>query len=300
MTGKDNMAHAVDADDDSRPTLVVSNLRQRLTDRGSGESFEVDFDRTLHLAGGTFAALLGPSGCGKTTLLTVLGLLRKPTAPSSVGRFEIYERDVQGRETMHDVRALWMRGAEARVESLRRRLLGFALQSGELLPFLTAWENVAIPLRLNGWREEAIRRRVAELLFAFRLLDSPDEPVDSSRIGQKRVNKLSGGEYQRIALARAIAHRPRIAFIDEPTSALNRELAREALAQLRESQLRGVDPGAAIMITHDEALVAEFADLVVRLEPTPGERSGRVVEIVRQHPRIADAENVSQVEGAIA
>lgn len=273
------------------PVLLVEDLQQRLRDPQSGEEFVVTVEGRLTVEPGSFAAILGPSGCGKTTLLTVLGLLRRPSDPRAVGRFEITGLDSDSSPHIHDLKDLWLRNRQRRIERLRRRHIGFALQSGELLSSLKVWENVAVPLRLNGIGGHRCRSRVDELLSAFGLNGEGTVPNDdrlpsgarlhcNSRLANARVNKLSGGEYQRVVLARAIAHRPRLVFVDEPTSSLNRELARAALQQLKCSQLSGDHHGAVVMITHDEALAADFADTIVRMAPEKGRAAGRVVEIV--------------------
>ena len=177
-------------------------------------------------------AILGPSGCGKTTLLTLLGLLRRPSAPNLLDRFTVSTIDRRGSEVLHDVQDLWRRNRQARIESLRRRHIGFALQTGELLTSLTVRENIALPLRLNGVWGRRCWRRVDELIaaFGFHGDNGTKNPAErNGRLSKARVNTLSGGEYQRVVLARAIAHHPRLVFVDEPTAALNRELARTTL-----------------------------------------------------------------------
>jgi len=277
------------------PVLAVENLQQRLCDAKTGEQFTVTLDGRLEIQPGTFAAILGPSGCGKTTLLSVLGLLRRPSDPQSIGCFEISGQDAKGEVIAHNLKDLWQRNRQRRIERLRRQHIGFALQSGELLSSLTVRENIAVPLQLNCLGRMEVRDRVDELLAAFGLNASghisesalystngdneSDFPADGSRLSNARVNKLSGGEYQRVVLARAIAHRPRIVFVDEPTSSLNRELARVSLSQLKHSQTESDDPGAVVMITHDEQLASEFADMIIRMAPEPGRAAGRVVEI---------------------
>jgi ABC-type lipoprotein export system ATPase subunit len=200
------------------------------------------------------------------------------------------------------VKELWRRNKQGYIEGLRRRHIGFALQSGELLTSLNVRENIAAPLHLNGMFGRHSRNRVEELLKAFGLeavngkaddrLEAeerrPDEELcrfdGDAKLAEARVNKLSGGEYQRAVLARAIAHRPAIVFVDEPTSALNRELARTALRLLKEARAGRGSREATVMITHDELLAAEFADLIVRMAPVKGRTAGEVVEIVENCP----------------
>lgn len=272
-----------------RYLLELAGLEQRLTDPASGATFTVRVDQPLRIQRGAAVALLGPSGCGKTTLLTVLGLLRSPTRPETLERFIVRTHDPRHGWAEHDLKKAWQRGGGRNVEALRRKSLGFALQSGELLPALTVRENIASPLRLNAWPKGDTRRRIDELLDRFGL----NRPIvagkpNGKRLADQRVNRLSGGEYQRVALARAIAHRPSLVFVDEPTSALNRELAHEALSELTRLQCGGDSTGALVMITHDEELARTFASLVVRMAPRKGEPVGEVVEIRGNHPTAWD------------
>ena len=118
-------------------------------------------------------------------------------------------------------------------------------------------------------------------------MNAPQDPWKSrvdTRVAASRINKLSGGEYQRVALARAIAHRPTLVFVDEPTAALNRELARGALEQLRKLQREDGQHGAVVMITHDEDLADEFADMIIRMAPCKDRPAGEVVEIIHKPP----------------
>lgn len=275
--------------------LEIEGLEQRLYDRQRGEEFVVFVREAITIMRGSFVAILGPSGCGKTTLLTVLGLLRAPSHPEKLQRFAIWTPGEHG-PVEHDLQAAWRRRREGQIEQLRRRHLGFALQSGELLNSLTVRENISAPLRLNGAGRAACRERVSELIAAFGLGDAnqseprADRPrrersLFEGRIALSRVNKLSGGEYQRVALARAIVHRPTLVFVDEPTAALNRELARGALEQLGRLQRGGQHSGATIMITHDEALAEEFADTIIRMAPLKDRPAGEVVEVVENRSR---------------
>jgi len=269
--------------------LELDGLVHRLCDKERPEEFVVRVDKPLAIHSGDFVALLGPSGCGKTTLLTVLGLLRAPTEATQLSRFAFYVRE-EGRVREIDLKEAWVRGRQRRIETVRRRFMGFALQSGELLPALTVRENIEAPLCLNGWRSGARRERVDSLIDAFRLCrakpadqaDTAEKKTGVYNLGSARVNRLSGGEYQRVSLARAIAHKPQLIFVDEPTAALNRELARSALNQLRIMLTEDEKHSAAVMITHDEELATEFANVVIRMEPSRNEIGGRVVEVTRK------------------
>jgi putative ABC transport system ATP-binding protein len=268
------------------PVLEILGLEHRLRDPDSGDEFTVLVERPLRIARGSLVALVGPSGCGKTTLLTILGLLRAPSQPERLDYFRIHTRSEKGETSTTDLKETWRKGRQRVVERLRRRHVGFALQSGELLPSLTVRENIAVPLWLNGVQGGACRRRIEELLDAFRLRRGG--PGGESALAWARVNKLSGGEFQRVALARAIAHRPSLVFVDEPTAALNRELAWEALEQLRRVQLGLQAHGATVMITHDEELAAAFADVIVRMAPVRGRPAGEVVEVAANRPSVEE------------
>jgi len=268
--------------DPNKIVLELDGLVQRLHDPQSGAEFVVEVDRPLQVREGDFVAILGPSGCGKTTLLTVLGLLRQPTNPAELISFRIRDsRDSgTGRDGFLDLKQAWCRRQHGLIERVRRRHIGFALQSGELLPALTVAENIAAPMHLNGVAREDRRSRVIDLVDAFGLRRQTG--TDHYDLSHKRVNKLSGGEYQRVSLARAIAHRPSIVFVDEPTAALNREMARGALEQFRLLEASGSGGSATIMITHDESLADEFANLIVRMAPVVGRPAGRITDIIRK------------------
>lgn len=284
--------------------LEIEGLEQRLTDRDRPEEFVVYVRHAVSVRQGDFVALLGPSGCGKTTLLTVLGLLRAPSNPKSIGRFVLWDDSSSGRREI-DLAEAWHSKRFGLIEGLRRKQIGFALQSGELLPALSVAENIAAPLHLNGIARSVRERRVRELIETFGLCrlanngldqDSKDDLGDAQPrndrdydLSSARANKLSGGEYQRVSLARAIAHHPSIVFVDEPTSALNRELARGALRQFQQLYATAGSRGAAVMITHDEELASEFANVVIRMQPLKGRPAGEVVEVIRKTPNCISA-----------
>jgi len=183
---------------------------------------------------GAFVAIMGPSGCGKSTLLNLLAGLDRPTAGE-----------------------VWLDGeridelSEADLARLRRRKVGFVFQSFNLIPTLSAGENVELPLRLAGRRRRDARRTADRLLA--------DLGIENRRNTAPAV--LSGGEQQRVALARALANAPDIVFADEPTGNLDSVAAREVLGLLRSVRERGQ---TLLVVTHD-ARVAAAADRVVTL-----------------------------------
>ncbi|MFO1063101.1 MAG: ATP-binding cassette domain-containing protein [Pirellulales bacterium] len=272
----------------------IEGLRQRLYDPKRDEEFTVYAEQNITLYAGDFVSLLGPSGCGKTTLLSVLGLLRAPSHAKELKTFKVYLPDAKSAEKSIDLRTAWLKNRRSVIEDARRKHIGFALQSGELISSLSVRENIAAPLYLNALSSAKITERVDYLIDAFQLRrrlakgtdasDSADEEFTS--LGNAPINRLSGGEYQRTALARAIAHRPAIAFVDEPTSALNRELARGALTQLRklQSDHRDAVPGVIVMITHDESFAQEFSNVIIRMAPCKDKPAGEIREIHRTTP----------------
>lgn len=273
--------------------LELEGLEHCLQDSESGEQFVVRVDQCLKIARRTLVAILGPSGCGKTTLLTILGLLRSPNNSNKLKHFVIRVPDSGNKWVEYDLKSIWDSKKTGLVEKLRRQNIGFALQSGELLSALTVRENISIPLKLNGISQKQSNERVNELLESFGLAkkDTPNDNNKLQNLGSQRINRLSGGEYQRVVIARAIAHQPTLVFIDEPTSALNRELAHDALRQLRQLQCGPNSNGAVVMITHDEELAKTFADVIVRMEPSKTEALGELVEVHDNNPSIEESDS---------
>ncbi len=193
-------------------------------------------DVSLAIAAGEFVALRGPSGSGKTTLLNLLGLLDRPDA----GVVRIEGRD--GQTLTEDERS-----------DLRRDRFGFVFQTFNLIPVLSAEENVEVPMALRGGDDPGARRaRARELLASVGLK------------GKERVRPdlLSGGPRQRVAIARALANGPSVVFADEPTANLDSHTAEEILDLMRRINAeRGV---AFLFATHD-ALVVSRARRVVTL-----------------------------------
>jgi putative ABC transport system ATP-binding protein len=283
--------------------LEINGLKHVLRDKQNEQCFTVNVQVPLNFYSGDFIGLLGPSGCGKTTLLSILGLLRKPTNVETLEKFELHVPGLSGTDrTRIDLVDAWRANALQDIESVRRRHMGFALQSGELIKSLTVTENIEVPMLLNGFGGKERAARVAELLSQFSLTRQRDMreqgkiSVENNSLAKSRINRLSGGEYQRVALARAIAHRPSVVFVDEPTSALNRELANAALETMRLLQRESVSPGITFMITHDEELATRFCNVVVRMAPRKGEPEGDVIDVSRLDSKQQSVDSQSIVE----
>jgi putative ABC transport system ATP-binding protein len=218
-------------DTTSRPIVSTTELRRVY---GEGET-AVHALRgvTTSFPGGQFAAIMGPSGSGKSTLMHLLAGLDRPTAGSVV---------VDGSELANlDDKAL---------TRLRRDRLGFVFQAFNLVPVLTAEENILLPLTLAGKKPD--KEWLDKLIAAVGLGDRLDH----------RPYERSGGQQQRVAVARALIHRPAVVFADEPTGNLDSASSDEVLALLRQA----VDEfdQTVVMVTHD-AHAASVADRIVVL-----------------------------------
>jgi len=189
----------------------------------------------LEVAEGELVLLLGRSGAGKSTLLSLIGGLDRPDA---------------GTVTVAGQEGPALRGAD--LDRFLQKTVGWVFQTSGLLPLLTAAENVSLALRLMGKPEGPAMQA------ALTALDS----VGLAARAQHRGNELSGGEQQRVAVARALIKAPHLLLADEPTAQLDTETARSIMALLREA----ADSGTAILFaTHDES-ATEVADRVVRME----------------------------------
>lgn len=205
----------------------VSKVYERGGDRITG------LDRvTVEVAEGDFCAFIGPSGCGKSTLLNLVAGLDMPTSGELL---------LGGRTTSRFTSDDWTR--------IRRDTVGIIFQAFHLIPGLTAAENVAFPLLLRGERGASVQARVEEVL----------ELVSMTARCHHRPSELSGGEQQRVAMARAIVHRPQIILADEPTGNLDSQHGAEIILLLRSLVQRFRQ--TVLLVTHSIA-AAEAADYV--------------------------------------
>ncbi len=201
-------------------------------------------EASLQVKPGELVAILGPSGSGKTTLLTAIGLINEPTHGKVI---------IDGAMVADEG---WLPGLD--LKRLRREKLGFIFQAHNLIPFLTALENVMIALEINHTIKNEAKCRATELLASLNL-------------GHRLNNypsALSGGEAQRVAIARALANKPRVILADEPTAALDTENGKNVMTLLK--TLAVENQSAVLVVTHDHRMVEGF-DRIFQV------RDGRIV-----------------------
>lgn len=211
------------------PVVEIRNIYKHF---GDG-SARVDAlrDVTLDVYAGTVVGLRGPSGSGKSTLLNVIGCILEPNSGQlTLNSEKVYD----GRWLRQDLRRL------------RLEKIGFIFQSHNLLPFLNAWENVAIAHILAGASRAKAKSRAAELLTYLQV----ERRMDAM------PSQLSGGEAQRVAIARALANDPRIILADEPTAALDSQRAGIVIDMLRKVAVE--HQAAVIVVTHDQKIYDRF------------------------------------------
>ena len=206
----------------SAPAIVAENLTKVY---GNGNTEVVAMKNvSLQVERGEIIALLGPSGAGKSTLLTAIGLINPPT----IGRIHIGGKLVMEADQ-----------AKVNLSEFRRRHLGFVFQKANLIPFLTAIENVQVAMEINDIPPRAAHKRALELLDYLGVAD---------RAGN-RPEALSGGHQQRVAVARALANEPSLILADEPTAALDSHRGRQVMELFAKvAKERGA---AVLVVTHD-------------------------------------------------
>jgi putative ABC transport system ATP-binding protein len=198
----------------------------------------------LDVRKGELLMLVGPSGCGKTTLISVIaGILDQDD-----GDCHVFD---------HDLKHMGQRQRT----TYRGRAIGFVFQAFNLLPTLSAAENIAVPLMVNGMgRRQAVHQAKAEL-----------EKVDLGERAHSLPSQLSGGQQQRVAIARALVHDPKLIVCDEPTSSLDHDTGQRIMQMMREVAMH--EDRALIIVTHDARIFA-FADRIAKMD------DGRIEKVV--------------------
>ena len=207
---------------------------------------------SFQVKSGEFVALVGPSGSGKTTMLSILAALLSPTS----GQVLIDGQDMAKLNDKHRVK-------------LRREKIGFTFQANNLIPFLTAKENVEFMLRLNGKADKAGRVRSVEILSRLGLSD---------RLHNLPA-QLSGGQQQRVAIARALIHNPAVVLADEPTASLDTERAFQVVETF--ANLIHENNRAGIIVTHDLRM-CQYVDRVLQMQ------DGKLVQIYETKDEIME------------
>jgi len=197
----------------------------------------------LSIALGELLMLVGPSGCGKTTLISVIaGILDQDD-----GLCEVFGQNLKALSSKHKL-------------AFRAENIGFVFQAYNLLPALTAAENVSVPLVINGMKRRLAERKAADLL----------EQVGLGSRTTSLPGQLSGGQQQRVAIARALVHGPRLIVCDEPTSALDHKTGHNVMNLLKEVALH--ENRSLVIVTHD-ARIFEFADRIAEMD------DGHIVQV---------------------
>ena len=223
--------------------IELSHLGRRYL-LGDSEVNALD-DINLSIAAGEYVSLMGPSGSGKSTLLNMLGLLDRPTT----GVYRLEKRDTQNLDELERAR-------------LRRERIGFVFQSFHLLPRLSAFDNVALPLMLAGMSAGERQDKVQQALAA----------VGLSERAHHRPNQRSGGQRQRVAIARATVMRPALLLADEPTGNLDSHSGAEVIELLEMLNASGI---TLIVVTHDPNMGLRARRRIVL-------RDGRITEDAHQ------------------
>jgi len=189
-------------------------------------------DVSLHVEEGEYVAIMGPSGSGKSTLMNIVGCLDRPTS----GTYELAGEDVLSLN-------------ENKLADVRLNQIGFVFQNFQLLPRMTALDNVALPLVYAGVRKKARRERAREALIRVGL----EERVSFT------PTQLSGGQKQRVAIARAMVNKPKILLADEPTGALDSKSSAQVMDLFAQLNAEGV---TVVMITHDPGIAGHAKRVV--------------------------------------
>ena len=231
-----------------RFTMSLAKLKNVSLRRERDSRFVLEI-RSLSLDNGEYVAITGPSGCGKSTTLDILGMILRPSI------LQTYEYCFANKSI--NVGDLWENYDDDSLAVLRKKYIGYVLQTGELLPFLNLSENIELCAELADRKNS---ERLSELMDILQI----------AHLAKSMPNEISVGERQRVAIARALASSPKLLLADEPTAALDPVLARTVMnlflsaAQLTETTI--------VMVSHDVNLVREFnfREIKVNLESEGG------------------------------
>lgn len=220
----------------STPIIAMSGISKTY---GAGDSAVTAIkEATLEIYSGETVALLGPSGSGKTTLITMIGCITEPTGGKLFLNNElVYDEQWRVKDT----------------RKIRRENIGFIFQAHNLIPFLNVRENVTLVPLMNGISDKEANARARELL----------EYLGVGEKENKMPSQLSGGQSQRVAIARSLANNPKIILADEPTAALDAQRALSVMQLLKKLSIE--QDVAIVVVTHDERMLPLF-DRILRVE----------------------------------
>lgn len=202
----------------------------------ANDSIEVLHDVNFNVTKGEFVAVLGPSGSGKSTLMNIIGCLDVPTS----GKYMLSNNDISDQN-------------ERQLAAIRNKEVGFVFQSFQLLPRISALQNVELPLIYSGVSQTQRHKRAREVLESVGLEDKL----------KNKPTQLSGGQQQRVAIARALVTRPTILLADEPTGALDQKTGEQVMQLFQDLNQAG---HTIIMITHDEKIASHGSRIVNLLD----------------------------------
>ncbi len=222
-------------------------------------------DVSLNIKAGEFVAIMGPSGSGKSTLMNIIGLLDTP----STGEYLLDGKDVSKQSDRKQAR-------------IRREKIGFVFQSFNLLPRLSLLQNVELPMIYRGYNNSERKKRAGALL----------KKVGLEERAKFRPNKVSGGQLQRAAIARALANKPSLLLADEPTGNLDSKSGQSIMQLLESLNQSGV---TVVIVTHDNN-IARFAKRVIRVRDGEIESTGEATKAKNSKPLHEDGPTKRRVQ----